>query len=41
MLYGSAAAIAGIAGATMAWWKFQPHQVDASPCPEGTGSSES
>ena len=31
MLYGSAAAIAGIAGATMAWWKFQPHQVDASP----------
>lgn len=35
MLYGSAAAIAGIAGATMAWWKFQPHQVDASPA--GTG----
>jgi thiol-disulfide isomerase/thioredoxin len=35
MLYSSAAAIAGVAGATLAWWKFQPHQVDASPAETG------
>ena len=35
MLYGSAAALAGIAGATMAWWKFQPHQVEAGPAQTG------
>ena len=29
MLYGGVAALAGIAGAGAAWWKFQPH--DASP----------
>jgi len=27
MLYGAAAAAAGLAGASVAWWKFQPHQV--------------
>ena len=37
MLYGSAAAIAGIAGATMAWWKFQPHQVEPGP-PQAAGA---
>jgi thiol-disulfide isomerase/thioredoxin len=28
MLYGGVAAVAGLAGATAAWWKFQPHQVE-------------
>jgi thiol-disulfide isomerase/thioredoxin len=28
MLYGSAAAMAGLAGAAVAWREFQPHQVD-------------
>ncbi|WP_254774882.1 TlpA disulfide reductase family protein [Polaromonas sp. YR568] len=28
MIYGGAAALAGLAGAGAAWWKFQPHQVD-------------
>lgn len=27
MLYGGAAAVAGLAGAGVAWWKFQPHEV--------------
>ena len=29
MLYGGVAALAGVAGAGAAWWKFQPH--DAAP----------
>ena len=29
MLYGGVAAVAGVTGAGVAWWKFQPH--DASP----------
>ncbi|MBW8723122.1 MAG: TlpA family protein disulfide reductase, partial [Polaromonas sp.] len=28
MLYGGVAALAGLAGAGVAWWKFQPRQVD-------------
>ena len=27
MLYGGAAALAGAAGAGVAWWKFQPHEL--------------
>lgn len=30
MLYGAAAAIAGVAGASVAWWKLQPHGVEAA-----------
>lgn len=29
MLYGGVAAAAGLAGASAAWWKFQPHDVVA------------
>ncbi|MEO8388514.1 TlpA disulfide reductase family protein [Polaromonas sp.] len=36
MLYGAAAAVAGLAGASVAWWKFQPHQL-APSAPADTG----
>ena len=29
MLYGGVAAVASLAGAGVAWWKFQPHEVAA------------
>lgn len=37
MLYGGVAAVAGLAGATAAWWKFQPHQVEVA-APAATGA---
>jgi thiol-disulfide isomerase/thioredoxin len=39
MLYGGAAALAGLAGAGVAWWKFQPHQVDEKIVASATGSA--
>ena len=35
MLYGAAAAVAGLAGASVAWWQFQPHQVAPGPAETG------
>lgn len=35
MLYGGVAAAAGLAGAGVAWWKFQPHEV-AATAPAGS-----
>lgn len=29
LLLGGAAAVAGLAGAGLAWWRYQPHQVSA------------
>ncbi len=29
LVLGSAAAIAGLAGASLAWWRYQPHEVAA------------
>ena len=41
MLYGGVAAVAGLAGAGVAWWKFQPHEVTAqAENPEGAGAAE-
>ncbi len=42
MVFGAAAAAAGLAGAGLGWWKFQPHQTEigaASPSPS-TASAE-
>jgi thiol-disulfide isomerase/thioredoxin len=38
MLYGGTAALAGLAGAGVAWWKFQPHAVDEKVVAPTTGS---
>ncbi|MDO8441213.1 MAG: TlpA disulfide reductase family protein [Polaromonas sp.] len=38
MLYGGVAAAAGLVGAGVAWWKFQPHEV-ATTGPAGTPDS--
>ena len=37
MLYGAAAAVAGLAGAGVAWWKFEPHEV--APPVKAAGAS--
>ena len=39
MLYGGAAAAAGLAGAGVAWWKFQPHDVPPAAPPAATVAS--
>jgi thiol-disulfide isomerase/thioredoxin len=39
MLYGSVAALAGLAGAGVAWWKFQPHAVDEKVVAKAPGST--
>lgn len=41
MLYGAAAAAAGLAGASVAWWKFQPHQVSPNPAAGGAAGRAS
>lgn len=38
MLYGAAAGMAGLAGAGVAWWKFQPHEVASGPAKAGVAS---
>ena len=38
MLYGAAAGVAGLAGAGVAWWKFQPHEVASGPAKAGMAS---
>ncbi|MFC5520460.1 TlpA disulfide reductase family protein [Polaromonas jejuensis] len=40
MLYGSVAAVAGLAGAGAAWWKFQPHAPAPVPAPAAGGANE-
>ena len=37
MLYGSVAAAAGLAGAGVAWWKLQPHEVSGVMPQAGAG----
>ena len=39
MLYGGTAALAGLAGAGVAWWRFQPHAVDEKVVAPTSGSA--
>lgn len=39
MLYGGTAALAGLAGAGVAWWRFQPHAVDEQVVAPTPGSA--
>jgi thiol-disulfide isomerase/thioredoxin len=39
LIYGGAAALAGLAGAGVAWWKLQPHGVDEAIVASATGTA--
>lgn len=39
LIYGGAAALAGLAGAGVAWWKLQPHGMDEAIVASATGNA--